>query len=794
MINATRICILVWALTGCRPAEVNPTDVPPLRMTPGTLELGDVWVGVEARKALTIQNPAKVQQPVSLTVSGPFVAVDFPEQLAAGEEATGWISLTATEPGEFEGVARLGEAQTSLTARALLIPTCAPRDACHLATFDLTERRCVETQAPDETACTASFACFSDARCRAGQCVGTLTTCDDANPCTRDACGETGCVHLDNTFSCPIPTNPCLAPACDVQRGCTSIDVEDGTPCGPRTCDLASICVAGQCRTQAAPQTQSCTDVVAGVPAGPGFVDGMARDARFDGVTSMVYLPNGDLFVADTDSIAGRIRRVSPDGTVRTVAGGTAGSRDGYGRQAQFIAYPRILGLDPRGDLVLQDGFPAAGQLTSLRRMSPSGLVVTECRQCLGDNRTLTTLTPGGEVLSIDMREHEPVTVERRDDLGQVTTRKAIGLRASVAELISIEPLTLTLCGVVNGSARLIHLEDDAPGTFRWRLGAACDSRPAVPLLADGGMLAKVGPADDGPLDVVGLERGPSRWAFDPDGGYALYDSFRFHVRRVDGSNMRTLAGPVPRRGNVDGARSLLESSPRGLAADSSGVWFTDAARLRRLDARVVTTVADAGSVGKDLAWTGAGIVWLGGETYEAFEVEYFSQVNQLTWFSPSGAALLNQTTARTDLSSVAWRADGGLMVAHFDSSSADAFDAGYEPFLSAYRVRAGQGDPRAYVTFDLTTSVSLFQIQQNDDWRTPFLARDAGSAFLSDFYELTPGVIIGVSGRQIVRRDLSTGQQTVVAELSETPTSLAPAPDGGAFVGVPHAILHVRF
>lgn len=69
-----------------------------------------------------------------------------------------------------------------------------------------------------------------------------------------------------------------------------------------------------------------------------GYVDGIGTDARFDGLLGITVNKAGDLFVADSRNE--RIRRISPDGVVSTLAGrgfvDGLPSQDGPGSQATF--------------------------------------------------------------------------------------------------------------------------------------------------------------------------------------------------------------------------------------------------------------------------------------------------------------------------------------------------------------------------------------------------------------------------------------------------------------------------
>jgi hypothetical protein len=73
---------------------------------------------------------------------------------------------------------------------------------------------------------------------------------------------------------------------------------------------------------------------VAGCGTG-GFTDGVGSEARFAHPSGVAVDAHGYVYVADTDNHA--VRRLSPDGTVITLAGnGTVGSADGMRGDARF--------------------------------------------------------------------------------------------------------------------------------------------------------------------------------------------------------------------------------------------------------------------------------------------------------------------------------------------------------------------------------------------------------------------------------------------------------------------------
>ena len=107
---------------------------------------------------------------------------------------------------------------------------------------------------------------------------------------------------------------------------------------------------------------------LAGSPTQPGYVDAVGTNALFSSPAGIAADADGNVYVADQGNYA--IRKISPTGTVSTVAGdGTYGYVDSAAETPKFQG-PNSVALDSAGNLYVAD-------YTTLRKISAAGVVST---------------------------------------------------------------------------------------------------------------------------------------------------------------------------------------------------------------------------------------------------------------------------------------------------------------------------------------------------------------------------------------------------------------------------------
>src|SRR5215216_1069657 len=131
-----------------------------------------------------------------------------------------------------------------------------------------------------------------------------------------------------------------------------------------------------------------------------GFGDGVQDQALFNSPCGLAIAPDGNLIIADTAN--NRIRRLTPTGQASTVAGdGTAGYVDGPANKAQFNA-PIGVAVNARGNIYVADSYN-----DRIRLITPNGQVSTVAGKGTpgyadGDRNSALFHPPSGFVVAND--------------------------------------------------------------------------------------------------------------------------------------------------------------------------------------------------------------------------------------------------------------------------------------------------------------------------------------------------------------------------------------------------------
>ncbi len=292
-----------------------------------------------------------------------------------------------------------------------------------------------------------------------------------------------------------------------------------------------------------------------------GFLNGRRETAQFYYPYGLAFDAAGSCYVAD--GFNNCIRKISPSGEVSTFVGGSVGSSDGQGSQAQFNA-PHNIAFDSQGNLFVTDT-----ENNSIRKVTPGGVVSTIAGGTMGfvdGSGTSARFTfPSG--IAIDKKENIFVS-----DI----QNHAIRMIAPTGEVSTFAGGSQGDTDGVGGQAQF-----NTPG------GLAFDGQGNLFVADVGNNRIREITADRVVTTFAGSTKGftngttkeakfasPTDIAFDSAGRVLVADTANNCVRRVglDGS-VTTLAGGS--YGKIDGLGSLAKFCyPENLAFDSSGCLY----------------------------------------------------------------------------------------------------------------------------------------------------------------------------------------------------------------------------
>jgi sugar lactone lactonase YvrE len=301
---------------------------------------------------------------------------------------------------------------------------------------------------------------------------------------------------------------------------------------------------------------QVTSDGTLTVIAGTGKIgspkdDGAPTAARLNAPTGLIAEPDGSLLVADHHH--GCIRRVSPTGIITSVVGrcGNQGfSGDGGPATAARLDDPIGIAQDRFGNLYIADE-----QNHRLRRVSPDGVITTVAGGgsvpvesapdgTLGTEVALShpsylAIDPAGDVYMSDFWANVVIRVDRNDHISHVAGTGVLGFSGDGGAATSAQldfPTGLALTG---GGA--LYIDD----SFNNRIRKVCRDGVITTVAGTGtaGFSGDGGPAGDATLNA------PSGIALGPGGRLYIADQANNVVRVIDlDGTIRTVAGVAPRQ------------------------------------------------------------------------------------------------------------------------------------------------------------------------------------------------------------------------------------------------------
>jgi ABC-type branched-subunit amino acid transport system substrate-binding protein len=424
----------------------------------------------------------------------------------------------------------------------------------------------------------------------------------------------------------------------------------------------------------------------------PGYADGPGSTAQFSGPESLDVDDRGNVYVAD--SANHRIRVIGPDGTVSTLAGvGEAGYRDGPAAQAQFN-YPTGVAVDRAGVVYVAD----LGN-DRIRAISPDGIVTTLAgsgERGFKDGPPDQAEFDGPYRLTVDVDGNvyvaDAVVAERRGNHairriapdGTVTTLAGIG-QPGLADGAAAEAGFYFPKGVAVDEAGNVYVTDSSTERIR--------------VITPQGMVYTVaGSGTTGHADGVGSKAAffwLSGMALDGAGHLYVTEAFSNRIRVIHLPESLVAAPPSPTPDLYAGQKVIKI----GFVAAPSSAYMSAAAMM---GAQLAVDEANA-----------AGGVTVGGTRYT------FALVTAQEWYFPSdvdvqAAAADAQAAARALL------AEGVVaVVGHVPSENSMAAAEVYGP-AGVVMVSPTSSDPRVTQAGWPT----VYRVTSNDAYLTPVAAR----------------------------------------------------------------------
>ena len=322
---------------------------------------------------------------------------------------------------------------------------------------------------------------------------------------------------------------------------------------------------------------------LAGLAGSLGSADGKGSEARFNGPQGVAVDLAGNVYVADTINCT--IRKITPEGVVTTLAGQVtvSGSKDGKGSAATFgsmFGGPSGVAVDGAGNIYVAD---KANQ--TIRKVTPTGVVTTFAgvagSQGTNDGPVNVALFDDPEGVTVDKSGNVYVADFNNHTIRKVTPKGMVTTLAGLAGSL----------GCVDGKGRAARFggipsfgpSGVAVGTDGNIYVADIGNHAIRKVTPDGVVTTLAGSAGGtGSTDGIGTAasfRYPGGAAVDREGNVYVADTGNDTIRKMTPQGVvTTLAGLAGQRGSTDGIGSKARfTDPFDVTVDSTGnVYVAD--------------------------------------------------------------------------------------------------------------------------------------------------------------------------------------------------------------------------
>jgi sugar lactone lactonase YvrE len=319
----------------------------------------------------------------------------------------------------------------------------------------------------------------------------------------------------------------------------------------------------------------------AGLPGTHGTNDGVGDAARFEGPSSVAVDIGGNVYVAED---AGHtIRKITPAGTVSTLAGGAGrtGRADGIGSAARFNN-PRGVAVDTAGNVYVADTFNhTIRKITSKGRVTTLAGTAGQIGSADGKGSAARFSNPYGVAVdqagNVYVADFGNDTIRKVTAAGEVTT-----LAGSPGQFGSTDG---------TGSAARFFQPSSVAVDHAGNVFVADSENYTIRKITPAGVVTTLAgnPGRPDYRDAMGSAARlgfPRAVAVDQDGNvYVASSSGYSMIRKVTPAGaVTTLAGGAGQTGGAEGTGSAARfNNPVGVAVDNAGnVYVADAGRITK--------------------------------------------------------------------------------------------------------------------------------------------------------------------------------------------------------------------